>query len=131
VPANENPRRLLGEVRLLRLRVASAESALAALREQARAAKLRRKEAKRLAQRARRQFRRGKSEVTDLKHALAKAEAKLFQAGGRALTRKLAKPPSVTRRVARSTANRAGVGSRRSPAANSSRQIAKPATNGT
>lgn len=91
------PQRLVGEVRMFRIRVATAESKLKLLREQARQAKLRRKAAKRIAQRARKQFKQSKSELAELRQALAKAEAKLFKAGGRALARKLAKARPVTK----------------------------------
>ena len=85
------PPRLIGEVQMLRIRVAKAEPELRILREQARQAKRRRKEAKRVAQRARKQFKRFKADLAGLQRALAKAEAKLFQAGGRALARKVAR----------------------------------------
>jgi hypothetical protein len=89
---NKNgPQRLIGEVRMFRIRVATSESKLKVLREQARLAKRRRKAAKRLAQQARKQFKRSKAEVAELRQALANAEAKLFRAGGRALARKMAK----------------------------------------
>ena len=92
VTHNKNgPHKLLGAMRVLRIRVASAESRLKQLREQARQAKRRRKEAKRLAQRARKVFKRSKADVAALKQTLAQAEEKLFKAGGRALARKLAK----------------------------------------
>jgi len=89
--------RLIGEVRMLRIRVATSESKLKVLREQARLAKHRRKAAKRLAQQARKQFKRSRGEVAELRQALAKAEAKFFRAGGRALARKMAKlgPPRI------------------------------------
>ena len=48
--------RLIGEVRMFRIRLATSESKLKVLREEARLAKRRRKAAKRLAQRARKQF---------------------------------------------------------------------------
>jgi hypothetical protein len=88
--------RLIGEVRMLRIRVATSESKLKVLREQARLAKHRRKAAKRLAQQVRKQFKRSRGEVAELRQALAKAEAKFFRAGGRALARKMAKlePPA-------------------------------------
>ena len=95
--------RLVGEVQVFRIRVATAESKLKLLRDQARQARRRRKEAKRFAQRARKQFKRSKAELAELQEALAKAEVKLFQAGGRALARKTAKAvarktrPAVTR----------------------------------
>jgi len=91
------PQRLVGEVRMFHIRVATAESKLKLLREQARQAKLRRKAAKRIAQRSRKQFKQSKSELAELRQALAKAEAKLFKAGGRALARKLAAPRPVTK----------------------------------
>jgi len=93
--------RLVGEVQMFRIRVATAESKLKLLREQARQAKRRRKAAKRLAQRARRQFKRFKADLTELRQSLAKAEAKLFQAGGRALARKMARAKPVTKSRAR------------------------------
>ena len=93
--------RLVGEVQMFRIRVAAAESKLKLLRDQARQAKRRRKEAKRAAQRARKQFKRFKADLAELQEALAKAEAKLFQAGGRALARKLAKARLVANRGAR------------------------------
>ena len=95
--------RLIGEVRMLRIRVATSESKLKVLREQARLAKHRRKAAKRLAQQVRKQFKRSRSEVAELRQALAKAEAKFFRAGGRALARKMAKIGPTTNRGARSS----------------------------
>lgn len=93
--------RLVGEVRMFRIRVASAESKLKLLRDQARKARCRREEAKRAAQRARKQFKRFKAELAELQQTLAIAEAKLFEAGGRALARKLAKARPVANRGAR------------------------------
>lgn len=98
------PRSLISEVQLFRIRVATAESRVKALREQSRQARRRRKEAKRLAQRARKQFKRGKSDLAELRRALAKAETKLFRAGERALVRKILKSsPTVKRRANSST----------------------------
>src|SRR5262245_34638795 len=84
--------RLLSEVQLFRIRVATAESKVKVLREEARQAKRRRKAAKRLAQLARKQFKRSKADLAQLRQALAEAEMKLFKAGGRVLARKMAKP---------------------------------------
>jgi hypothetical protein len=78
--------------------VATAESEVKVLRDQALQAKRRRKEAKRLAQRARKQYKRFKTELAELRQTLAKAETKLFQAGGRALARKMAKARLVAKR---------------------------------
>jgi hypothetical protein len=86
------PRSLINEVQLFRLRVATAESKLKLLRQEARQARHRRKEAKRIAQRARKRFKRSKSDLAELKQALAKAETKLFQAGARALAKKIGRP---------------------------------------
>ena len=97
----DDPKRLMGEVQILRIRVATAESEVKVLRDQALQAKRRRKEAKRMAQRARKQFKRFKSELTELQQTLAKAEVKLFQAGGRALARKTAKARLVAKRGTR------------------------------
>ena len=113
---NKNgPPRLIGEVQMFRIRVATAESKLKVLREQARQAKRRRKEAKRIAQRARKQFKRSKADLAGLKQALAKAEAKLFQAGGRALARKAAKDRRAAGAVVRAT-KKAKARVRKSPA---------------
>lgn len=101
--------RLVGEVQMFRIRVAAAESKVELLRDQARQARRRRKEAKRAAQRARKQFKRFKADLAELQECLARAEAKLFQAGGRALTRKLAK--------ARPAANRGALPSKKPKAA--------------
>ena len=89
--------KLTGEVQMFRLRVAAAESKLKVLKEQALQAKRRRKEAKQMAQRARKQFKQAKAGLSELKQSLAKAEAKLFQAGGRALARKLTKRKPVVK----------------------------------
>src|SRR5262245_61877593 len=86
------PQRLLSEVQLFRIRVATAESKVTVLREEARQAKRRRKAAKRLAQLARKQFKRSKADLAELRQALAEAEMKLFKAGRRVLARKMAKP---------------------------------------
>lgn len=95
------PNKVVGEVQMLRLRVAAAESKLTLLRDQAREAKRRRKEAKRLAQRARTLFKRGKAQVAELRQSLARAEVKLFRAGGRALARKMALSGRVAKAAAR------------------------------
>jgi hypothetical protein len=107
--------RLIGAVRMFRIRVATSESKLKVLREEAQVAKRRRKEVKRLAQRARKQFKRSKAELAELRQALAKAEAKLFRAGGRALARKMAKPGPITNRGARSS-RKPPAGTNKSPA---------------
>ena len=94
------PRRLIDEVKLYRIRMAAAESKMKILREQARQAKRRRKEAKRLAEFARKQFKQSKAGVAELTEALAKAEARLFHAGGRALSKDIAKVrPARNRKV--------------------------------
>ncbi len=108
--ARNAPQRLVNVVQLFRIRVAAAEARLKVMREQAREAKRRRKEAKRIAQSARRRFKQAKADLSELREALAGVEAKLFQAGGRALARKV-------RRTKRSKP--APV--RKSPAANSPR----------
>jgi len=82
------PQQLLSEVQMFRVRVASADSKVKMMREQAREAKRRRKEAKRNAQLVRRRFKQSKADLSELREALAKAETKLYQAGGRALARK-------------------------------------------
>jgi len=94
--------RLMGEVRMLRIRVATSESKLKVLHERARLARRRRKAAKQLAQQARKQFKRSKAELAELRLALANAEAKFFRAGGRALARKMAKLGPITNRGVRS-----------------------------
>ena len=99
--ATNSSSRLIGEVQLLRIRVATAESRLKMLREEAHEAKRRRKEAKRLAQRARKQFKRGQAEAAEFRQSLAEAETRLFKAGGRALARKMAKPRPVAKRGVR------------------------------
>jgi len=93
--------RLVGEVQILRIRVATAESKMKVLRDQARLAKRRRKEARRVAQRARKRFKEFKSDLSELQQALARAEAKFFQAGGRALARKIAKAGPFANRSVR------------------------------
>jgi hypothetical protein len=95
--ARKAPQRLVNEVQLFRIRVAAAESKLKELWEQAREAKRRRKEAKRIAQAARKRFKRSKTELSELREALAKAEAKLFQAGGRALARRKARAKRIAK----------------------------------
>lgn len=101
-----NPQKLLGEVQLYRIRVASAESKLKGLREQSRQAKRRRKLAKRIAQRARQAFKRYKAEVSELKRALAEAETRLFEEGGKiALERKSSKPSPSDKPKAGKTRN--------------------------
>jgi chromosome segregation ATPase len=97
----DDPNKLVGEVQILRIRVATAESEAKVLRDQALQAKRRRKEAKRMSQRARKQFKRFKSELSELQQTLAKAEAKLFQAGGGALAGITEKASLVARRGTR------------------------------
>ena len=77
----DDPKKLIGEVQILRIRVATAESEVKVLRDLAVQAKRRRKEAKRLARQARKQFKQFKLELAELQQTLAKAEAKLFQSG--------------------------------------------------
>jgi len=89
------PQRLISEVQLFRIRVATAESELKVLREDARQAKRRRKEAKQIARNARRQVKRSKAGLAELIQALGKAEARLFKAGGRVLAGEMAKPKSA------------------------------------
>jgi hypothetical protein len=110
--------RLIGEVRVLRLRVAAAESRLKLLKQQAREARRRRKEARRRAQMARRHYKRSKSEVDELRHALARVEAKFFAAGGRALLRKAAETRGAkTSAKATSRSRRSSSDGARGPAA--------------
>jgi chromosome segregation ATPase len=97
----DDPNQLVGEVQMLRIRVATAESEVKVLRDQALQAKRRRKEAKRMAQRARKQFKQFKRELAELQQTLAKAEVRLFQAGGRALARKTAKARRAAKRSTR------------------------------
>ena len=97
----DDPKKLIGEVQILRIRVATAESEVKVLRDLAVQAKRRRKEAKRLARQARKQFKQFKLELAELQQTLAKAEVRLFQAGGRALARKTAKARLIAKRGAR------------------------------
>ncbi|HWN95379.1 MAG TPA: hypothetical protein VNT99_10135 [Methylomirabilota bacterium] len=97
--SKDDPKKLVGEVQVFRIRIAAAESKLKILRQQARQAKRRRKAAKLVAQRARKQFKRFKAGLAELQQALAEAEVKLFQAGGRALARKMAKSKPGANRV--------------------------------
>lgn len=119
------PNKVVGEVQMLRLRVAAAESKLSMLRDQAREAKRRRKEAKRLAQRARTLFKRGKAHVAELRQSLAKAEVKLFQAGGRALARKMAGARRVSKGFARTPGKPGAVVRRPASLSSSARGISR------
>jgi len=110
------PQRLVGEVQILRIRVAPAESKVKMIREQAREAKRRRKEAKRNAQLVRRRFKQSKSDLSELREALAKAEAKLFQAGGSTLAWKASQAKRAAQTGARElVAVKVARPSRRSP----------------
>jgi len=88
---NHHPQQLISEVQLFRIRVATAESELKVIREQAREAKRQRKEAKQIARRAKRQFKRSKAELFELKEALTKAEGELSKVGGRLVKLKMPK----------------------------------------
>ena len=94
------------------------------LRQQALQAKHRRKEAKRVAQHARKQFKQSKAELSELKQALAEAEAKLFKAGGRALARKLAKRKPIKKAAPR-RAQRTTVIPRKKPATKRTKAVAQ------
>jgi chromosome segregation ATPase len=97
----DDPKKLVGEVQALRMRVAAAEAKVKLLRDQARQAKRRRKEAKRMAQRARKQFKQFKSELTELQQTLAEAEKKLSQIGTRAPAQNRSKAGPGAKRVVR------------------------------
>ena len=88
-----------GEIELLRMRVASAESLLEETLEQANLAKRRRKLAKLLAKRARRGAKQAKANLAKARKTLAAAEAKLADSGARVAIRKPAR--ARTRSVAR------------------------------
>lgn len=118
--------RLVGEVQMFRLRVATAESKLKLLREQHLQAKRRRKEAKVLAQRARKAFKRFKTDLGELKQTLAKAETKLFQAGRRALARKAAKTKPAAKRSVGSTKKTKSVARPSRPASSRATRAIKP-----
>lgn len=88
-----------GEIELLRMRVASAESLLEETREQANRAKRRRKLAKLLAKRARKGAKQAKANLAKARKTLAVAEAKLADSGVRVAIRKPAR--AKTRSVAK------------------------------
>ena len=96
------PQRSGGEVSVLRIRVAAAESKMKAAKAESREAKRRRKEARRAAQSARKRYKQAKTELAELREELARAEAKLLQPKGRAPARKArpSKPSARTRRRA-------------------------------
>ena len=75
-------------VKLLRARVATAESKLETAREQARQAKRRRKEAKRIARSAQKEVKHAKVGLAEAKQALAEAKAKLAKSCAAARRRK-------------------------------------------
>ncbi|HUL51543.1 MAG TPA: hypothetical protein VLU94_03050 [Candidatus Nitrosotalea sp.] len=109
---------LVAEVQMFRLRVATAESRVNLLRDQARQAKRRRKEAKRLDRQTRKQFKRLKAELAELREALARAEAEIPPAGVRAPARELA--------MARRVPNRRAILSKKSKAVARKRRPALP-----
>jgi hypothetical protein len=100
--AKEDLKKLVSEVQMLRIRVAAAESKLKVMREQVREAKRCRKDAKRIAQSARKRFKQSKADLSELRKALASAEAKLFHAGGHALAGK----PSQAKRTGQTRARK-------------------------
>jgi len=111
-------RKLVSLVHLARIRLTKAEGQLTTAKEMARVAKRRRKEAKQAARRTKKQAKLARQEVTDAKLALANAEAKLFQAGGRALARKASQARQATQTRARTSVTaEAARPSHRSPAA--------------
>lgn len=90
----KSPEKLAAEVQLVRVQLARAETEWEACREQWRVAKRRRKEARRAARRARKQFKLAKANLSDVKKALGKTEARLLASGQRAISaRKSAKRP--------------------------------------
>ena len=99
------PQRSGGEVPVLRIRVAAAESKMKAAKAESREARRRRKEAKRAAQNARKLYKQAKTELAELREALAGAEAKLLPPESRAQARKAgpSKPSARTRRGALKT----------------------------
>ncbi len=97
------PPQLVSEMQMLRIRVAAAESKLKVMREQARETKRRRKEAKRIAQSARKRFKQSKADVSELREALAAVEARLFRAGGRALARQATRNARTRARTLKAT----------------------------
>ena len=98
-----SPRRhslkLQGEIELLRMRVAAAESLLEKAREHASRAKRRRKLAKLLAKRARKDAKQAKANLADARADLARAEAALIIDNNLRTTRRRTRR---TKRVARS-----------------------------
>ncbi len=82
-PATDS-QRLVSEIQLAGIRLAKAESSLDSAREQARVAKLRRKEAKQAARRARKQVKEAKADLREAKQVLLAAEEKLALARRRA-----------------------------------------------
>ena len=121
------PQRLISEVQLIRIRVATAESELKVLQERARQAKRRRKEAKQIARNARKQVKRSKAELAELREALGKAEARLFKAGGRVLAREIARPRSAAKGNSRPSKKSGPTPRRRSkkPAVTQSKVVAR------
>lgn len=118
--AKNEIRKLLSEALLLRGRVAAEESDVKDLREQFQLAKRRRKEAKRMAQLARKQFKKARAALLNSQRILAEAEAKLEKAGIRAPVRK-----SARARVRRKTATRVSSKSRLKPVGRKPARIAK------
>ncbi len=99
-----SPRRhapkLTDEIKLLRMRVAAAESHLKKAREQASRAKRRRKLAKLLAKRARKHAKQARANLADARAALAQAEvALIIDSNRRAAKRRIRRTKPVARSV--------------------------------
>lgn len=86
---------LQSEVQLLRIRVAAAEAESKVLHERARQSARRRKEIKRIARQAKKQFKRAGIEVLELRQALAKAESKLSRIEQKTSTKTAKARPST------------------------------------
>jgi hypothetical protein len=118
--------KLSGEIELLRMRVAAAESLLKKAREQASRAKRRRKLAKLLAKRARKHAKRAKANLAGARAALARAEvALIIDSNRRTAKRRIRRAKRVARSVSPTAKKRPAIPrKRRNP---SHRKLPAPA----
>ena len=91
---NDSNRKLISQIELLRMRVSAAEATWKEAKEQASHAKRRRKLARLLAKRAKKDAKTAKANLDELREALARAEAQSAPKHRRVMSRKIGKAKS-------------------------------------
>ncbi len=92
---NDSNRKLISQMQLLRMRVSAAEATWKEAKEQASHAKRRRKLARLLAKRAKKDAKTAKANLDELREALARAEAQSVPKRQRVAARKISKAKST------------------------------------